>query len=105
MRLLLKNDLPDEGRRPAAANILRQQARFDEFASEFDDERPHKALVMRGNDVAPPTGLAGVSAKFKATRIADLSLRKTALLARREIIAPDISLLAAKLNELQERPD
>jgi transposase InsO family protein len=33
--------------RPAAANSLQQQARFDEFVREFNAERPHEALAMK----------------------------------------------------------
>ena len=43
MRLTLKT----ETTRPACANSLQQQARFDEFLSEFKTERPHGALAMK----------------------------------------------------------
>jgi len=43
MHLTLKK----EATRPAKANFLQQQARFDEFVSEFNDERPHEALGMK----------------------------------------------------------
>lgn len=43
MHLTLKK----EATRPAKANFLQQQARFDEFREEFNDERPHEALEMR----------------------------------------------------------
>ena len=33
--------------RPAAANLLLQQARFDDFREEFNDVRPHEALQMQ----------------------------------------------------------
>jgi transposase InsO family protein len=33
--------------RPAAANALRQQARFDAFRAEYNTERPHEALDMK----------------------------------------------------------
>jgi hypothetical protein len=33
--------------RPPGMNALQQQARFDDFVSEFNDERPHEALDMR----------------------------------------------------------
>ncbi|MBB4277156.1 hypothetical protein GGE12_004954, partial [Rhizobium mongolense] len=33
--------------RRAAKNILQQQARFDAFVSEFNQERPHEALNMK----------------------------------------------------------
>jgi len=33
--------------RPAGANILQQQAKFDDFVKEFNDERPHEALAMK----------------------------------------------------------
>ncbi len=43
MHLTLKK----ETTRPPGANSLQQQARFDEFLSEFNTERPHEALGMR----------------------------------------------------------
>jgi transposase InsO family protein len=33
--------------RPAAMNSLQQQARFDDFLHEFNDERPHEAIDMK----------------------------------------------------------
>lgn len=46
MHLTLKK----ETTRPAKANSLQQQARFDEFVDEFNLERPHEALQMRRPD-------------------------------------------------------
>ncbi len=43
MHLTLKT----ETTRPAGANSLQQQARFDEFVNEFNTERPHEALAMK----------------------------------------------------------
>jgi transposase InsO family protein len=43
MHLTLKR----ETTRPAAMNSLQQQARFDDFVKEFNDERPHEALNMK----------------------------------------------------------
>lgn len=43
MHLTLKK----EATRPAKPNFLAQQARFDEFRDEFNDERPHEALGMK----------------------------------------------------------
>jgi len=43
MHLTLKK----EATRPAGANFLQQQARFDAFVCEFNDERPHEALGMK----------------------------------------------------------
>jgi transposase InsO family protein len=39
--------LKQEATRPAGANILQQQAKFDNFIEEFNNERPHEALEMR----------------------------------------------------------
>ena len=36
-----------EATRPAGANILQQQAKFDAFIKEFNNERPHEALQMK----------------------------------------------------------
>lgn len=43
MHLTLKK----EATRPPGANSLQQQAKFDAFVSEFNNERPHEALGMR----------------------------------------------------------
>jgi transposase InsO family protein len=48
MHLTLKR----EATRPAGANFLQQQARFDAFVSEFNEERPHEALGMKVPAVA-----------------------------------------------------
>src|SRR5258707_626148 len=43
MHLTLKK----EATKPAAANFLQQQARFDKFIEVFNKERPHEALNMK----------------------------------------------------------
>ena len=43
MHLTLKK----EATRPAGANALQQQAKFDAFQDEFNNERPHEALEMK----------------------------------------------------------
>jgi putative transposase len=43
MHLTLKK----EATKPAAANVLQQQARFDAFIDRFNRERPHQALGMK----------------------------------------------------------
>lgn len=43
MHLTLKR----EATRPAGANLLQQQAKFDAFLEEFNHERPHEALHMK----------------------------------------------------------
>jgi hypothetical protein len=43
MHLTLKK----EATRPAGANLLQQQAKFDAFLEEFNSERPHEALQMK----------------------------------------------------------
>ena len=39
--------LKQEATRPAGMNILQQQARFDDFVREFNEERPHEAIGMK----------------------------------------------------------
>ena len=39
--------LKQQATRPAEANFLQQQARFDAFTQEFNTERPHEALSMK----------------------------------------------------------
>jgi putative transposase len=43
MHLTLKTDAT----KPAAANVLQQQARFDTFIDRYNQERPHQALGMK----------------------------------------------------------
>ena len=43
MHLTLKK----EATRPAGANLLQQQAKFDAFLEDFNKERPHEALQMK----------------------------------------------------------
>ena len=43
MHLTLKK----EATKPAAANVLQQQARFDAFVEQYNRERPHQALGMK----------------------------------------------------------
>jgi putative transposase len=43
MHLTLKQDTT----KPAAANVLQQQARFDAFLARYNEDRPHQALGMK----------------------------------------------------------
>ena len=43
MHLTLKT----EATKPAAANVLQQQARFDGFVDRYNQDRPHQALAMK----------------------------------------------------------
>jgi len=43
MHLTLKR----EATKPAAANVLQQQARFDDFVTRYNTDRPHQALEMK----------------------------------------------------------
>ena len=43
MHLTLKK----EATKPASANVLQQQARFDAFVTQYNQERPHQALAMK----------------------------------------------------------
>ena len=44
-------DLKRETTRPAGANFLQQQERFDRFVAIYNNERPHEALEMRAPGV------------------------------------------------------
>ena len=39
--------LKQEATKPAADNVLQQQARFDEFLTRYNTDRPHQALGMK----------------------------------------------------------
>jgi putative transposase len=43
MHLTLKR----EATKPAGANVLQQQARFDAFVTRYNEDRPHQALAMK----------------------------------------------------------
>jgi hypothetical protein len=48
--------LKTEATRPAGSNFLQQQAKFDAFVREFNNERPHEALAMkRPADIYKPS--------------------------------------------------
>src|SRR6476659_4401938 len=52
MHLTLKR----EATKPASANVLQQQARFDDFVYRYNGERPHQALGMKvPNEVYTPS--------------------------------------------------
>ena len=69
MHLTLKK----EATRPPGMNILQQQARFDEFVSEFNTERPHEALDMKmpaevyAPSIRPYKGLPEIAYPFHVT--------------------------------------
>jgi len=44
MHLTLKK----EATKPASANVLQPQARFDAFVEQYNQHRPHQALAMLG---------------------------------------------------------
>lgn len=48
--------LKKEATRPAAPNVLQQQARFDAWVAQYNRERPHQALDMKvpADVYAPP---------------------------------------------------
>ncbi len=62
--------LKQETARPPGMNALQQQARFDDFVSEFNEVRPHEALAMKTPAEAyapssrPYEGLPGVEYPF-----------------------------------------
>jgi len=71
--------LKQEATRPAASNLLQQQARFDDFLEDFNHERPHQALDMhypaeRYAPSARPTEL-GTEPAPGAMRIRELRRR------------------------------
>ena len=42
-----RSTLKKETTKPAAENLLQQQAKFDEFSTVYNSERPHQALDMK----------------------------------------------------------
>ena len=61
------SELKLEATRPPGMNSLQQQARFDDFVAEFNQERPHEALDMKclaelyGPSTRPYDGLPELS--------------------------------------------
>jgi putative transposase len=66
MHLTLKK----EATKPAGKNFLQQQAKFDDFIQEYNEERPHQALEMKyptelySRSPRPYTGLSDVEYPF-----------------------------------------
>ena len=55
--------MKQEATRLAGANLLQQQAKFNDFIKEFNNERPHEALEMKCPGefyAAPPSQAVGV---------------------------------------------
>ena len=55
--------LEKEATKPAAANVLQQQARFDAFVPQYNQERPHQALGMK----VPAASMRGHRASIAAS--------------------------------------
>jgi putative transposase len=53
-----------EATKPAAPNVLQQQARFDTFVDRYNKHRPHQALGMK----VPQTSTRGPHASIAALR-------------------------------------
>ena len=68
MHLTLKT----EATKPAAPNVLQQQARFDAFIDRYNHERPHQALGMK----VPGRALRAVPAPLSRPRGARLSVSR-----------------------------
>jgi len=60
--------LKQETTRPARANLVQQQERFDEFVEEFNTIRPHEALGMK-----PPAQVYVASPRPHPERLAELT--------------------------------
>jgi putative transposase len=67
MHLTLKRDAT----KPAAANVLQQQARFDDFTTRYNTDRPHQAVGMK-----VPADLYARS-RISRPRTADVSLPRS----------------------------
>ena len=68
MHLTLKT----EATKPAAANVLQQQARFDAFVDRYNQERPHQALGMK----VPGRRLRALAARLSRPRGARVSVSR-----------------------------
>ena len=69
MHLTLKR----EATKPAASNVLQQQARFDDFITRYNTDRPHQALGMK----VPCGPLRSLIARVSRPRGADVSLSRS----------------------------
>lgn len=67
--------LKQQATKPAAPNLLQQQARFDAFLRHYNDERPHQALAMKSPQtsihVDPPLSRPRRARLFSLLRGAD----------------------------------
>jgi len=80
MHLTLKT----EATKPAAANVLQQQARFDAFVERYNNARPHQALGMK----SPRRRLRAFPARLPRPAGARLSLSRPH--HRRHPLWPDL---------------
>jgi transposase InsO family protein len=104
MHLTLKK----ETTRPAKANFLQQQARFDEFTKEFNTERPHEALQMkRPADLYVPSkrpynGLSELEYPFHDKTVLVTSCGRICLHRKKINLSRVFSGLAVGLKEVEE---
>jgi hypothetical protein len=100
MHRTLKMEAP----RPAGSNFLQQQAKFDVFVHDFNNERPHEALAMKcPADVYKPStrpyrGIGELSYPFHDRTALVTSAEESASTKRKSISAllSQVKLLASK---------
>lgn len=104
MHLTLKR----EATRPPGLNSLQQQAKFDDFIDQFNNDRPHEGLAMRcPNQVYLPssrhyTGLPDLSYPFHDTTVNVTSCGRICLHRKKINLSSVFAGQAVGLTEVDE---
>ena len=100
--------LKAETTRPAGQNSLQQQARFDAFQSEYNDERPHEALIMKMPaevylpSIRPYTGLSDLNYPFHDKTITVTTCGRLCMLRKKINISTVLAGQTLGIKEVDE---
>ena len=104
MHLTLKK----EATRPAGDNILQQQAKFDAFVEEFNNERPHEALEMKcpaeiyTPSARPYTGIAEPHYPFHDKTVVVTSCGRLCIYRKKINLSVSLAGQAVGVKEVEE---
>lgn len=104
MHLTLKK----EATRPAGDNILQQQAKFDAFLEEFNNERPHEALEMKcpaeicTPSARPYTGIAEPNYPFHDRTVTITSCGRLCIYRKKINLSVSLAGQAVGVREVEE---
>ena len=93
---------------PAGQNSLQQQARFDAFQREYNDERPHQALAMKMPSevylpsIRPYTGLGDITYPFHDKTITVTTCGRLCMLRKKINISTVLAGQTLGIKEVDE---